>query len=109
MKIIQLIEAKESKKELTKKSLEKDAEIKALKDQVNQVNLVNLRFKKSITDLDTMINQQRNPTDRRRIGFEFNKKYHEAESYKKQKIEDLNKKVLKMSTELKKPLEESLR
>ena len=47
-----------------------------------------------------MLDQQRNPTDQRGIGFESNQKYHEVESSKEKEIEYLRKQVLKVSTKL---------
>ena len=44
MKNIQLVEVKESEDELIKKTLEKEAEIKALQNQLTQANFVNLMF-----------------------------------------------------------------
>ena len=69
--------------------LEKDVEIKYLREQLGKTNLVNLKFGKSEVDLEKIISHQRDPTNRRCIIFESNQKYIEHKCSKEQEVEGM--------------------
>ena len=55
--------AKEREREVIKKALQDEAEIKVLQEQIRKASLINLNFENSTADLDKLISQQRQPTD----------------------------------------------